>query len=214
MPQRPFIFLDGDSELVLPVTPASYRVDCGANVEVINIHQLGDVIVMGYGTLATIKIDCLFPARPYSFALDNDPEAIVEQFQQWIRERSELRFIVGNTGVNIPVKVENISYGESDGTGDVYAALILREYRSLPPVEITPAAASKSRTPAAKPPSSTDLIYPIEYGDTLSGLCQKYYGDASAAVYQRLASYNNIPNPHLIYVGNTLKIPQPLPEKR
>jgi LysM repeat protein len=39
-------------------------------------------------------------------------------------------------------------------------------------------------------------------GDTLSEIAESYYGDASK--YKQLASINNIKNPDLIYVGETI----------
>ena len=45
----------------------------------------------------------------------------------------------------------------------------------------------------------------VQPGDTLSGICRKYYGNAN--LYPKLAAYNNIKNPDLIYDGSVLKIP-------
>lgn len=210
MAKRTIIFKGGGRELALPVTPDQYQVEKGINVEVVNIHQLGDAILVGYGTLATIKISrCLLPANPYNFASNADsPEAIVKCFEGWIEDKSKLRFVVSGTGVNLPVVVEHISWGERDGTNDVYADVTLREYRKLQPVKVVgPTLVAAARE--AEPKTQTSS-YAIVYGDTLSAICRQFYGDGSAAIYNKLAAYNNISNPHLIYAGNTLTIPQPL----
>ena len=39
------------------------------------------------------------------------------------------------------------------------------------------------------------------------GLCRRTYGDGTASYYNALAKYNGISNPHLIYVGQTIKLP-------
>ena len=58
MPRRKFIFKGGGKELVLPVTPESYQVEKGINVEVVNIHQLGDAVSPVTGRLQPSR----FPA--------------------------------------------------------------------------------------------------------------------------------------------------------
>jgi hypothetical protein len=65
-----FIFKDTEknTELILPVTPPSFEVAHGINIETIKIHILGDVALAGYGTLSTFKIDCMFPVQKYSFS--------------------------------------------------------------------------------------------------------------------------------------------------
>lgn len=51
--------------------------------------------------------------------------------------------------------------------------------------------------------SSNDIIYVVKSGDTLSEICYKY-----GANWKQVASYNNIKNPHMISVGQRIKIPQ------
>lgn len=210
MSERKFIFRGGSRELTLPVTPQSYRVENGVNIEVVNIHELGDVILTGYGTLATIKIPCMFPAQNYSFARSGNPDRYVEQIQKWVKKKTKLRFIVSGTGVNVPVVIQNFSYGEQDGTNDVYADLILREYRTLKAVRVQTSSANRPRTPVVKTSGASLQTYTIKYGDTLCGVCRKYYGDGSYAKALKLAAYNGIPNANIIYVGQVVKIPQPL----
>lgn len=59
----------------------------------------------------------------------------------------------------------------------------------------------KSATPAT--PTTTDEIYVVKSGDTLSGIAAKY-----GTTYQKLAAYNNIANPNVITVGQKIKIPK------
>ena len=47
--------------------------------------------------------------------------------------------------------------------------------------------------------------YKIKYGDTLSGICRKFYGDSG--LYNKLAIFNGIKNPNLIYAGTVIQIP-------
>jgi LysM repeat protein len=52
------------------------------------------------------------------------------------------------------------------------------------------------------PPPSGGCVYVVQPGDTLAGIAHKY----NTTVYA-LASYNNIPNPNIIYVGQHIQIP-------
>jgi len=201
---KKFIFRKDDVELVLPVTPESFQVSHGINVETINIHTVGDVNIAGYGTLCTIKIECLLPANYYPFnqpEASTNPYAYIEKLSAWCDARAVLHFVITNT-LNVPVLIEDIAYGEKDGTGDLYAAITLRKYRSLTAVQMTNTQNS-SRT--AETSSAKAATYTIKKGDTLFAICRKVYGDAS--LYNKLAEYNNIKNPNLIYAGNTIQTP-------
>ena len=50
--------------------------------------------------------------------------------------------------------------------------------------------------------ASTGRTYTVKAGDTLSGIAAKY-----GTSYQKLAQINGIPNPNLIHVGQTIKLP-------
>lgn len=50
---------------------------------------------------------------------------------------------------------------------------------------------------------TNDIVYIVKSGDTLSGIASKY-----GTTYQKLAEYNNIKNPNLIYPNQQIKIPR------
>lgn len=50
--------------------------------------------------------------------------------------------------------------------------------------------------------TTNDMVYTVKSGDTLSGIALKYN-----TTYQKLAEYNNIANPSIIYVGQKIRIP-------
>lgn len=50
--------------------------------------------------------------------------------------------------------------------------------------------------------ATSDTIYTVKSGDTLSSIASKYN-----TTYQKLAEYNNIFNPSIIYVGQKIRIP-------
>lgn len=186
-----------NTELVLPVTPPSFEVSHGVNIEIINIHLLGDVALPGYNTLAKIRIDCMLPARKYPFVIPKsqiDPYEYIKTFATWCDKHVLLRFIVSRTSVNMLVIISDITYGERDGSGDVYATITLQEYRKT---------GNNTRDPEKT--TATMKNYVIKQGDTMSSISRKFYGKAS--LYKKLAVYNGIKNANLIRAGSTLKIP-------
>ena len=213
--QRKIIFKDTEkqTELVLPVTPSSFRIDTGIKVETVNIHAVGDVNFPGYSTLSTISIDCMLPKRNYPFCngsllYPGEPYRYVEHFQGWAKSKTILRFVVSDTIVNMPVFVESIAYEEKDGTNDVYATIQLREHRELKAVKVeTSSSTSRERESSEEQTKHGTETYTVKKGDTLSGICRKFYGDGSSDMYTPLAKLNGIKNPHLIYPGKVLSLP-------
>jgi len=62
---------------------------------------------------------------------------------------------------------------------------------------------------AATPCSSGDQSYIVRGGDTLSGIAARY-----KTTYQRLADYNKLANPNLIYVQQRICIPGAKPQSK
>lgn len=59
-----------------------------------------------------------------------------------------------------------------------------------------------SKATVTESPSSKDIVYTVQKGDTLSGIAAKY-----GTTYQALAAYNNIADANKISVGQEIKIP-------
>ena len=78
--------------------------------------------------------------------------------------------------------------------GDGHTAIVLSNGVN---VDIKPTNTSTSTTP-----TSTSEVYVVKRGDTLSGIAAKY-----GTTYQVLAKYNNISNPSVIRVGQSIRIP-------
>lgn len=199
-----------NSELTLPVTPEQFTISHGIRFETINIHTVGDVNIAGYPTLATVKIDCMFPAQYYpfnNFSSTIGPYDYITIFQNYCDYRPLLRFVVSGTTINLPVQMESIDYGEKDGTNDVYATLTMREKKILTAVQpgVTMKSVSLTRSYSAGSTQNKANSYTVVRGDTLSGICRKQYGDAG--LYPKLATYNGIKNASLISVGQVIKLP-------
>ena len=200
---------DGNNELILPITPPSFRVSSGIGVETVNIHGLGDVRIAGYSTLDQITINSFFPAQEYGFSLTSyvDPWILVGKVQEWQTNRTVVRFIITGTNINKPVVIENFSVGEQDGSNDVYYTLSMAEYRYVTTTAATPSVtAIRAVTRPVETQPKTPQSYMVQRGDCLRHIAQYFYGDQS--YYKQIAELNNIKNPDLIYPGDTLKLPE------
>lgn len=200
---RKMVFVAG-RELVLPVTPESFEVGRGVRIETLNIHGLGDIRVAGYPSLDNINISSFFPANEYPFAVAPlvDPWDMVAQFSTWADQQTVVRFIVTGTTINIPVLIEDIRYGEQDGSNDVYYTLTLAEYRYVSLATTITPTQTQSRPITTPPP--VPKTYTVVAGDTLRAIARKFYGDSSK--YTEIASANGIKNPNVIKVGAVLTL--------
>ena len=208
-----FCFIENGDVLTLPVTPSSYEWVTGKNMETINISQLGDVYLPGNRTRHSGSIECLLPAQDYPFTEPGavlEPQYYLEQFRYWAAVKTPVRYIVTGSDINALVYIESVREVEKDGTGDVYCTIALREFVDLQVREVATLNTAKytgnagRRSDAA---SGATVEHLVVSGDTLSMLCRRTYGDGSARYYNALAKYNGISNPHLIYVGQTVRLP-------
>lgn len=206
-------FLDEKTgkELVLPVTPSGYTWERPNRVETIALDQIGEINLPGGIMMGSCTLDnVLLPTRLYSFcnpgAVDN-PYVYLEQLERWSDAGNVVRFLVSGTPVNAPVLIERISQGERDGTNDLYISIRMMQYQAPE----TPVLAAEGGGAQTSRDSSTgaaqERTYTIQSGDTLWGIAKKYYG--SGTEYKKLAQANRdqIPNPNLIYPGQTIVIP-------
>ena len=211
---RKFIFHDVASgqEIILPVTPSNYQVETGQGVQVVNLTQFGDYALAGFPSIYAFTLECMFPAQKYPFLMPGaqpQPNTYITFFERAANEKLVLRFVVSDTLVSREVLVEYIRYGEQDGTNDVYAVLSLMPYRRLQLTSSTSIRIDEEVQGAARTgdaPTVTQQSYTIQSGDTLWGICRKFYGDGTLAY--KLADYNGIQNANLIYDGDTLKLPE------
>lgn len=194
-------------ELTLPVTPASYPMAMGRAVETLDMAETGQISLPGLRSLFDEAIEGFFPARLYPFCAPGavaDPQYYIGLLTQWSEAAQVCRYIVSGTGINVPVLLGPLSYGEEDGSNDVRYTIPLREYRYLEDAVVEETGnTDRPVEPAAEP--KTAERYTVEAGDCLWTICRRVYGDGALA-YQ-LATANNIANPDLIYPGQVLDLP-------
>lgn len=206
MASRPFILKSETTELVMPIPPAEYQLSEGNTMEIINLHEIGDYPATGYDISEPIPLTFLLPNNAYPFSRASSSAPYLRQLKQWRAQKTLLRFIIGGTDTNIPVEIESLQYGETDGTNDITLQLVLRPKPALKVVTVSKK--TKARAPIQEKPSTSSYI--VVAGDTLSAICWRFYGNATPNYWQALAAKNGIANPHLIFPGQVLKVPKPL----
>ncbi len=205
-----FIFLDTEKneELLLPVTPSGYEIDHGINSEKVNLTELGTTNIPGKRYMMNISISCMFPAKKYGFLNEGaktDPYFYVKKFEGWCDSGKILRFFISRTNINTTCFIESIKFKEQDGTGDVYASINVAQCRVIEEVNTSVKSETGNNARNETESKKEETLYTIKKGDTLSGICRQAYGDSS--LYGKLAQYNGIKNANIIYIGNTIKIP-------
>jgi nucleoid-associated protein YgaU len=166
----------------LPVPPPSFNISKGTIVQTINVNSVGEIAVIGKSQLATIQIDSFFPKQQYSFCQYKsfpEPYECANMIEKWKNSGRPIRLMITNTNVNLACCIENFSYGEKDGSGDVYFTLSLKEYRFL-------SSGTAGRPNEYVPPST----YTVRSEDTLVTVAKKLYGDSS--LYTKFLQKNSI----------------------
>lgn len=116
--------------LRLPILPY-FEVMVGNLNTRVNICEIGNINLIGKSDLKEVTLESFFPAKEYYFCEYTGfpkPYECVELIEGWRKSGKPIRLIITETPINIAMAIENFSYREKDGTGDVYYSLELAEY--------------------------------------------------------------------------------------
>lgn len=201
-----FSFLCDGEELRLPVPPLPFSWGVGQSVRELTVNGTGTVYLPGDGAAHSTPLEFILPAREYPFCAPGavpDPAYYLGKLTAWITGNKIVRYVVPGM-INARVVLEELTFEERDGTGDVTCKLYLKESPVLEAV--TSDASSGSSRPAMETAAAAQT-YTVVSGDCLSVICRRFYGNGTAKYYNALAAYNGIKNPHLIFPGQVLTIP-------
>ena len=124
-------FNNNAERLRLPVLPPSFEVVVDNLNTRVNINEIGNINLLGKSDLKEMTLETFFPAQDYYFVEYNGfppPYSCVEMIDSWRTSGKPIRLIITDTNINLAMGIESFSYGERDGTGDVYYSLELAEY--------------------------------------------------------------------------------------
>lgn len=126
----------GFDSVTFPVNPSSYAIKNPHNNSTLTINALGEMNMLGKAGLRTLEISSFFPAEAYGWEVSypsQDPYGYVSTIKGFQDESEPCSLTVSGTDVSMKCSIEDFTYGEKDGTGDVYFSLSLKEYRDFPP---------------------------------------------------------------------------------
>ena len=213
-----------DKAVRLPVVPSEFERVIDANYETNNVIGLGDVATFSGNGLAQISFSSFFPNHEYSFnAYSNVPKPydMVSHFKDWKNKGTVVRVILTGTDINQEMYITNYSYGEKDGTGDVYYSMDLVEYRPITIPVISENNSSNTQN-TSRPTdnnnnssnknntNSTQKTHKVVKGDSLWAIAQKHYGKGS--LYPKIkeankSKYPSLAKSNVIYTNMELIIP-------
>lgn len=218
------MFLDG---VQMPVTPSKIELSIKNQNETVTLIDDGEINLLKKAGLTDITFEVLLPNVKHPFA--NYPNGFqpaalyLDAFEKMKVGQKPFRFIVNRTkpngrllfDTNMLVSLEDYRIIEDAEEGfDVLVEVNLKQYRTWGTKRIVPAAPTTTNGQSAAvkvetPRASTNTrpeSHTVVRGDTLWAICKKYYGKATLAMTNKLASANNIKNPNLIYVGQVIKL--------
>lgn len=196
----------------LPVSPQNFALEGSAKINGEGIVRYGDISIYGGRGLRKIEISSFFPNQNYSFlAYKNPPKPYkcVDNINSWFRRGSPIILTITGTNINNLFTISDFTYGEQDGTGDVYYTISFVEY-----VDTTQTTSNSSSNQRPNQNTTNDSnkqkVHKVVKGDNLYDIAVKYYGKGSE--YPKIknankSKYKSLSSNNIIYVGWELIIP-------
>lgn len=197
-------------EILLPVSPAKFEISRTYNNTKITINKIGEINMLGKKGLRTLSISSIFPNQRYNFCVcePDQPYNYINKINAFSVMGEALNIRITGSDVDFPVSIDAFSYGEDDGTGDIFYKIDLTEYIYLNDTSLTEklseATGLKGRKDIAEKTKEI-TIYP---GDTAMDIASRAIGehitlDDKNLNYLKL--YKELSKKNLT-VGNVLKV--------
>lgn len=204
---------NGSEKLRLPVPPNSFEIQTGNVNTIVNIHELGELNLIGKRKLKSITLTSYFPIRDDGVAQYSgfpSPSECIDMIGRWRESGKPIRLlIVGESlKVNEAMAIENFNISQKHGPQDIYFTIELKEYRFVGRVDdqngataatvLLAAYTGNSRNADVTPPES----YTFKAGDNLWSIARRFYGDGSR--WSEIRTRNGIVDELAIASGTVL----------
>lgn len=126
-----FWLMKDKEKIQLPIPPSDYEISNELAVDTFDVELAGEISFIGKKKLSTISISGFFPSQKYSFCQVDPlkPYEYVALIKKWRESGKPVRLVITKTDVDLTCTIDKFSYGEKDGSRDIYFSLDLREYR-------------------------------------------------------------------------------------
>jgi nucleoid-associated protein YgaU len=206
---------NGAEKLRLPVPPESFELSTGMNNTVVNIHELGELNLLGKRKLKAITLTSYFPAMDDGVAQYTgfpSPSECIDMIGKWRESGKPIRLlIVGDTlKINEAMAIENFNVSQKHGPQDIYFTLELKEYRFVGRTADQNGATSAVALLAEYTGNSRNVdrtipdTYVFQAGDDLWSIARRFYGDGSRM--SELRTRNGITDEQAIVPGTVLAL--------
>lgn len=196
------IYID---DLRLPVNPEIYTVTDRQDNQREKVVSAGELNLFGTRGLRELSFSSFFPYDADSgaytrhgkhreaFALANK---IVKK-----KETGPVRLIITQTNINGEYLIDEFSYGQGDGTGDVNYSISFSEY-------VRPKVAVKNGSASAlyesRQTKAAAQTYTVRPGDTIKSVAKSQTGKAKN--WAQIAELNHLKAPYTLRSGQVLMI--------
>lgn len=179
-----FTLIDGKTKFQFPVKPEELMISRSKGYETINMLEHGEFDFAQGEKVKEITFSSFFPKEyDASYCMYEkdfpDPRVAMNMLNTFLVSKKPLRFIITNTGVNVPVYLisHNTTFrgGES---GDIYFDITLRTWRDSK-VEKVGSAASGSKSGSRTDLKKSSKTYTVKSGDSLSKIAKLELGSSS-----------------------------------
>jgi hypothetical protein len=200
-------------EILLPIPPSKYQIIEGKTNSVVDILNFGEIDLQGGRNLSKCSISSFFPSKPYGFYGEAFimPQDYINKLRNIKNYNIVVNLMITESEVFFPVTISQLTWGEEDGTGDLYYSMDLIEHRTVTPNSSATSSATNVQASSTSNSNASSTLYglevgtyayTVEEGDNLTKIAKWYYGDSSR--YLEIATRNNIANPNLIYPNQVL----------
>ncbi|RXI57236.1 terminase [Clostridium tetani] len=119
-------------DIHFPIPFAEFEVTFGSMTKTVNLLNFGELSFPGNNKLREWQVSCFFPSKPYDFCQCKpklNPYDYCKIIDAIKYNKQVCRFIATGTRLNSACTIEEFTYGEKDGSGDVYFTISFKEHK-------------------------------------------------------------------------------------